>query len=635
MVDKRKHSFSTVVWKKYSDNIEKAISAHIDDYWQQLDLHSYRVKNPDEAYLEELRFERLIAYDAPGNKISFDVVVIAGIAIFETSHSQAEDGEVEKWFRVSCEAELNNGLQGFFIIGIDEYNHRENKQRGILTDTLVPVLYKDELEQTAEAILKQYYPQALLNPTPVDVRVFADNMGLTIEEARLSRSGSVFGVMIFTDCSVEYYNPDKRCFDSVEVKQKTILVDPEVYFLRTLGSWHNTVIHECVHWAKHRKVFELERMYNENLRMIRCQVTEEDKNAENRSDTGWMEWHANAIAPRILMPRNPFKQKAAELIAKHKKDYQESSTAKVLSLVILELADFFGVSLQAARIRLIDVGYTEAIGILEYMDDQYIPDHFFEHNALGKDQTYSVPLIDSIIQYATNPDFQRMIDSGNFVYVDRHFCINDPKYVEQSEYGILEMTEYATQHMDECCLTFDRTTRKNADSSFQRYTECVLFQHAVSKTTSSYNYSHTDDNKEKEARAAALRAEHEEVKGAAEILAKLPAAFNESLIMLMKWRKMTNEQLAEKSLLSAKTIQRLRADPDHKSDEDTIVAISIGLQLHAHISNSLMEKAGHKLKVGERGVTYSHLLGSRYKGTIHEVNEYLEAVGYSPLSGKE
>jgi hypothetical protein len=197
------------------------------------------------------------------------------------------------------------------------------------------------------------------------------------------------------------------------------------------------------------------------------------------------------------------------------------------------------------------------------------------------------------------------------------------------------MTEYATQHMDECCLTFERTTRKNADFSAHRYTECVLFQHAVSKTSSSYNYSHTDENKEKEARAAELRAEHEEVKEAAEILAKLPATFNESLVMLMKWRKMTNEQLAEKSLLSSKTIQRLRADPNHKSDEDTITAISIGLQLHPSISMSLMEKAGHKLKVGEKGATYAHMLSSRYKGTIHEVNEYLEIAGFTPLSGKE
>lgn len=32
---------------------------------------------------------------------------------------------------------------------------------------------------------------------------------------------------------------------------------------RNLGSTYNTIIHECVHWHRHRKAFELERLYNE------------------------------------------------------------------------------------------------------------------------------------------------------------------------------------------------------------------------------------------------------------------------------------------------------------------------------------------------------------------------------------
>jgi hypothetical protein len=184
--ENRKRSFSAVAWKKYHDDIHQAISAYIDDNWQRLDLQAHRVENPDETYLENLHFHRLIPYDAPGDIVKFDVVVTAEIAIFETSHSQAMEGETEKWFRVSCEAELNNGLQDFRIIDIDEYNHQENKQRGLLSDTLVPIIYTDELEQAAEAILKHYYPQALESPIPVDVRVFAENMGLTIKHNRFT-----------------------------------------------------------------------------------------------------------------------------------------------------------------------------------------------------------------------------------------------------------------------------------------------------------------------------------------------------------------------------------------------------------------------------------------------------------------
>ena len=567
--------------------------------------------------------------------VRFDVVVIAGIMIFETSHSQAIEGEAEKWFRVSCEAELNNGLHNFSIISIDEYNHRDNDPRGVLSDTLVPILSKDQLEQTAEVILKHYYPQALENPIQIDVRIFAENMGLTVKEARLSKSGTIFGEMIFNDCTVDFYDFDMRRYNLLEVNRKTILVDPEVYFLRTLGSWNNTVIHECVHWEKHRKVFELERMYNENARMIRCQVSEKETTEQERSDTGWMEWHANALAPRILMPRNPFKRKAAELIAWYKNSLQTDNVADVMPAVITEISDFFGVSILSAKIRMIDVGYTEAIGMFEYVDDHYIPSHSFKDGAINKNQTYTVPVVDSIIQYAVNTEFQRMMDTGNFVYVDAHFCINDPKYIIENEHGILELTEYATRNMDECCLVFGRSVRPNAGFGIRGYTECVLFQNAVSRTATEFKYSHNDNNKEVETRATVIREEQAEIRDVAKIMEKLPATFQQSLIMLMKWRGMTTEQLAEKSLLSSKTIQRMRTDPNQKNDLNTVIAVCFGLQLHPHISEALIEKAGYKLKAGLQGTTYAHLLATRYRSTIYEVNEYLEVAGYPPLSGSE
>ena len=91
-----------------------------------------------------------------------------------------------------------------------------------------------------------------------------------------------------------------------------------------------------------------------------------------------------------------------------------------------------------------------------------------------------------------------------------------------------------------------------------------------------------------------------EVIDVAKVMESLPATFHQSLIELMKWRGITNEQLAEKSLLNPKTIQRMRTDPDQRSDLETIIAICIGLQLPPYISNSLIGKAGLKLRVGKK-----------------------------------
>jgi hypothetical protein len=132
-----------------------------------------------------------------------------------------------------------------------------------------------------------------------------------------------------------------------------------------------------------------------------------------------------------------------------------------------------------------------------------------------------------------------------------------------------------------------------------------------------------------------MRKELRSVKEAAGILGTLPGSFGKSLVLLMRWRKMTVEGLAEKSLLSPKTVQRMRNEPDHKWEMELVIAICVGLRLPPYISAPLLEKAGHRIKADEKNITYAHLLATHYESPIFEFNEYLEAVGYPPLSGKE
>jgi len=239
------------------------------------------------------------------------------------------------------------------------------------------------------------------------------------------------------------------------------------------------------------------------------------------------------MVPRVLMPYTQFKNNAGEVVTELKRARQTTRTGDVIAEAIPILADFFDVSIQAAKIRMIDVGYTDAIGAYEYIDNCYVSNHSFDSGKIAKNQSFSVPSVDGIIQYVVNADLRRLIDSGNFINVDNHFLINDPKYVTENEYGRPELTEYASSHMDECCLVFDRKATANHSYGVQRYTECALFQSAVSKTNTSYDYAHNDANKAVEERAAAMRAELEDVKKSADFLNKLPQSFCDTLIELM------------------------------------------------------------------------------------------------------
>jgi len=238
---------------------------------------------------------------------------------------------------------------------------------------------------------------------------------------------------------------------------------------------------------------------------------------------------------------------------------------------------------------------------------------------------------EGLFQYAVNHEFRQIIDSGNFVYIDGHYCINDPKYVTHNEYGTLEMTQYAIDNIDECCLVFKRTSAPNPEYGAGRYSECVLYQSAVAKTVPAYGYSHADQSKPVDE----LLAEIKEANEAAKVIAQLPRDFGSALSWLIKWRKLSNEKLAEKSLLHPRSIQRIRNEPGYAYRLETVIAICIGLQLYPKISLELLDSAGFALKNSEKDILYFHILKTRYKSTIHECNELLTTAGYPILTGDE
>ena len=103
--------------------------------------------------------------------------------------------------------------------------------------------------------------------------------------------------------------------------------------------------------------------------------------------------------------------------------------------VIDEVSYFFMVSRLAAKIRMIDIGYEEAIGTFTYIDGKYVKPHTFKKGSIKKNQTFSISEVDAIIQSSINPSLKRKLESGNYIFVDSHFCINHPKYVQYDMWG--------------------------------------------------------------------------------------------------------------------------------------------------------------------------------------------------------
>jgi len=463
--------------------------------------------------------------------------------------------------------------------------------------------------------------------------VLADRLGLSVVTQELTEDFSVFGQIFFQDCAAEVVNSQTGKKETVLFPAKTIVVDPKAFLLRNLGSVNNTIVHECVHWDRHRKAFELERLYNRDATQIKCLVVGGSKGSSDRTAADWMEWQANALAPRIQMPVGSFKTKAAEYIRNFQREMNAAHIVDVMEAVIDALATFFVVSRHAAKMRMVDVGYEEAIGAFTYIDGHYVKPHAFKKGSLRKDQTYCISAEDAQIIAFSDMRLFSQAQKGSYIYVDSHMCLNDPKYVTRDENNAVQMTDYGRLHVDECCLVFSLKVKATNKYGEEFYKECVLFRDVdsgiVFQTTFSKEVS--DDVMGK---ADAILARETEIQ---RVLQELPAQFGAALIYLMEWVDISEEALAEKALVSTKLVQRLRNNPQYPKNVDCVVAICIGMNLPPELSKALIDRSGFTLRLAqnEAHLIYNFFLNHLYMGSIHDCNDMLVSKNLPVMTGTE
>ncbi len=622
------YSFKSFIEETFYDKLYNTVNEFVLN-----DLRITKWKYYTEVELDDISIKFIDINDLPGDLISFDVIVNGLIIASKMNkYHDIESKDINQWFKIDCTALLDNGLKNFDIKGIYLYDECDRKKENKLTNQLIPLMYSKDLDSIAEDFLKGYYPEVLLKPMYLNPNTLAERMGIKVIMTSLSKTCTVFGQTCFKDGQIEVYDRVSNRFVSMEVKEKTILIDPDVFFMRNLGSLNNTIVHECVHWDKHRKFFELQKLFNPDASSIRCQVSEiNSRDSRKRNEYEWMEWQACALAPRILMPKKTTLQKIEKLIDKNKKLLNNSSYTDIIESVIFELAEFFGVSKLAAKLRMLDLGYEEAKGVLTYIDDRYITNYTFEKGVLKKGQTYTIGVIDALFQMATNNRFFEVINNGKFVYVDAHFCINDSKYIKE-ENGVAHLTDYAYEHIDECCLIFKVKKVKNSNYSLEKYKECVLFRDALVDELLEVSYNDLPQNDSVINRGRMLK---KEAKICADIIKKLPGTFGDTLAMLMEMYDITEEQLEGTSLISVKTIQRMRGDYGYRPKFKTIVAICIGMHLHPMLSENLISKSSTQpISCFEEDVAYKFILNCCWKKSIYEVNEELRVAGIKEIANE-
>ena len=260
---KQSRSFKEYIKKRFDNNLWAVAEKYKAQYFNAEAETYYKLRKPGDVDIEDVNVEYVWIEDLLGMEIQFDIALSIILNVREGDYHYDENEEKIKWVLVFCKGSLNQYLNDFQIVSFNPYDGKR-EHTNALDDSLVPYIYKDELEKVATDFFREVFPMTLQmpqrgeSPIWVDPRAVADNLGLKIISKQIKQDSSIFGQIYFEDTESEIYDKELEKDTLQQIAGRTIVVDPNVYLLRNIRCFNNTVIHECVHWYKHRKAFFLD-----------------------------------------------------------------------------------------------------------------------------------------------------------------------------------------------------------------------------------------------------------------------------------------------------------------------------------------------------------------------------------------
>ncbi|HEN0832425.1 TPA: ImmA/IrrE family metallo-endopeptidase [Streptococcus agalactiae] len=621
--------FDKYIFDTYYEQIVKTVKGFIFNNKDNTDLSTYMVPEPN-GFIEFDNFELYkINYEIINNgELNLEIIVIANVIVRQYIKGEMEVDTKTKFVSVYAEVELDADIKNFRIYNTEFKSDQYKKSRNLkLSKDWVPYIRKKDFDDIAEKFLRKYYPQALTQPTPVPVETIVSEMGLSIHQEKLTIDNSVFGKMVFKDTDVEVIEDEQLV--SKHFNKGSILVDKDVVFKRNVGSYNNTVIHECVHWELHKVFHEVKMVLDKDHSQVSSWTEENLADSSMWTSLDWMEWQANGIAPRILMPKVQTRIKIRELFQTLTLVNPDISRSELVQEVVDNLATFFEVSRQAAKIRMIDLGFKEANGVYNYLDDRYMHNFAFELEAFDKGSSYTITSNDLCFEYCFNESFRQIIDRNKFIYVDNHLCLKDKKFIYMTKDGPI-MTDYAYEHMDECCLIFKVKSKNFTSISNETYYDYVLNRGVTKESEIKADFVDILQNPSLMDQLPPLDM-MKLGKKISELLKELPFEFSGTLRSHRKRKNCTQPFLAKLVGITERTLRDYETLEDNLPRLELTLSFCFALKLRPELSDDMIKKAGHQLTISPPHQVYKMLLSPSYYKPLGEINSILQAAEMKTL----
>lgn len=454
-----------------------------------------------------------------------------------------------------------------------------------LGDDLVPLIGKNNVDAMSKRLIDYIKNGLRIFADQSDGYALAQALGLKVVFIPFDASGNILGKLLFEGTDMDIIlngSKQKTHFDA-----KTIILNKRKPTCGLNGCDNNTLLHECVHWLLHRYAYRLEKEFNgkQEIAAFRSVASSAWQSAD---PIDRMEWQANAVSPRILLPE----AKTRTLVDIYSGNSHDSTRKCDINSSVAGIVSNYSISQSLTRIRLSELGY------YSISDDMFA----------NKQHVYSITPKQVLKEYERNDKLRGLLENGQYVYIDGRFCELHGRNIQKNQNGELQISDYAATHQDKCCLWFDKKTRYvvSADGMCRGKDEEVSFGGSPQ--------SIADFTKQ----TIMLT----------EILQTLPSTYSGTLRAHIRRSGLTIEKLAEICEISEKTIQRYKSSDENECELSILVALCVGLKLHPILSFDLLSKAGYgSLRSSKKHTAYKLVLLTMYECTVSQCNEFLREAG--------
>ena len=449
-------------------------------------------------------------------------------------------------------------------------------------DLLLKTNTKEFEQEVYKMLFKAYkYLYVEKHPQRINTVYIADKFDFSVCFANLGPAEEVRGAFTIAETGVKLYSDTTQKYRIVRVPARKILIN-----MALKGNWaavRFTIMHELIHAYVQRFAIWFIQMCNRTYGEFRCPTRSFDEfqflddfleRAERQADYG---------ASLALMPKEAFRLKAEEIL----KSYGFLPEPNDIRKAVERIAEFFDVSVSAAKRRMTQLDFEEANGVFNFVDGQYVPPFGYRKGFLEKDETFviSAEQLRSILK--TDRKMAKHISHGRVCFIENHLVINTPDYVEGNG-AKARLTDHARKHMDECAFKF-KLIFQNEEIENQCYVSNSKIAYRSATTLQPIVIIISDTNTTVEQKADLLKERSADITA---ISKKISNDFPSSLDAVIQWSEMEPKDIAVAAWVNPKTLYNLRTNDSESPSLLLMIRLCIAMKLPTEVSYRLIECSG-------------------------------------------